>query len=108
MVIKSVVGEVNPYAKRGIQENDKAGQAAKTAQAAQAQKTSETPSPTDMVSLSDEAKLRAVALQTASAAPEVRSEKVKEIKEQVKNGTYKPDIKKAAANLIREDLDLLI
>jgi negative regulator of flagellin synthesis FlgM len=32
---------------------------------------------------------------------------VDELKQQIKDGTYKPNLKKAAANLIRDDLSLL-
>jgi negative regulator of flagellin synthesis FlgM len=62
----------------------------------------------DRVVLSSEARLRGAALQTAKEAPDVRREKVDELKRKVKDGTYRPDLKKAAANLICDDLDLLV
>ncbi len=99
MEIKNLLGEVNPYSKKRIEQN-RAANAGKTASS-----STET---SDKVVLSSEAKLRSTALQTASEAPDVRRRKVDELKAQVREGTYKPDIKKAAANLIRDDLDLLV
>ncbi|WP_245628732.1 flagellar biosynthesis anti-sigma factor FlgM [Salidesulfovibrio brasiliensis] len=61
----------------------------------------------DKVQLSSEAKLRGAAYKQALESPDVRQRKIDELKERVRNGTYKPDIKKAAVNLIRDDLDLI-
>ena len=44
----------------------------------------------------------------AIQASDVRADKVRELKEKVRAGTYQPDIRKAAANLIRDDLHLLV
>lgn len=99
MEIKNLLGEVNPYTKKKIESarSERSGTSAKSG--------GET---ADKVVLSSEAKLRSTALQTATDAPDVRRRKVDELKAQVREGTYKPDIRKAAANLIRDDLDLLV
>ncbi|WP_319466162.1 flagellar biosynthesis anti-sigma factor FlgM [uncultured Pseudodesulfovibrio sp.] len=103
MVIKNIVGDMNPYAKKKIGEQRPAEQAQKAAQSPKTAGES-----ADRVVLSSEARLRGAALQTAKDAPDVRREKVDRLKQQVKDGTYKPDVKKAAANLIRDDLNLLM
>ena len=103
MVIKNIVGEMNPYAKKKV-EGQRPADVQQKAQ--EAVKTSGEAA--DRVVLSSEARLRGAALQTANEAPDVRRDKVDRLKQQVKDGTYKPDVKKAAANLIRDDLDLLV
>jgi len=102
MVIKSIVGDQHPYANKKVDAKRSANQAQKTQGSSQ-----ESGSNADRVVLSSEARLRGAALQTAKDAPDVRQEKVDRLKQQVKDGTYKPDVKKAAANLIRDDLELL-
>ncbi len=103
MVIRNIVGDMNPYAKKKVESQRVTDQQQK------AQNTAKNSGETaDRVVLSSEAKLRGAALQTAKEAPDVRREKVDRLKQQVKDGTYKPDMKKAAANLIRDDLDLLM
>lgn len=103
MVIKNIAGEMNPYAnqkvktQRQVDTQQRAQESVKTSGEA-----------ADRVVLSSEARLRGAALQTANEAPDVRREKVDRLKQQVKDGTYQPDLKKAAANLIRDDLDLLV
>lgn len=104
MVIKNVVGEMNPYAQNKKVENQRAA----NAQQQRPQEASNTSAQNaDKVVLSSEARLRGAALQSATDAPDVRRKKIDELKQQVQDGTYKPDLKKAAANLIRDDLDLL-
>jgi negative regulator of flagellin synthesis FlgM len=102
MVIRNIVGDQNPYANKKIERSE-----AKEARNAQeSAKTSGEAA--DRVVLSSEARLRGAALQTAKEAPDVRREKVDKLKRQVQEGTYRPDLKKAAANLIRDDLDFLV
>ena len=43
------------------------------------------------------------ARRTAQNTPDVRAEKVEALRTQVSNGTYKPDSKLIAANLVREE-----
>jgi len=102
MVIKSIVGDQNPYANEKIKKREPTDQ-----QRAQQRTTKSSGETADRVVLSSEARLRGAALQSANDAPDVRRKKVDELKRQVQDGTYKPDLKKAAANLIRDDLDFL-
>lgn len=60
----------------------------------------------DKVSLSSEAKHRTEAYKSAQAAPEIRQEKVDEIKAQIASGTYEIDNYKIAEKLVKEDLEL--
>ena len=57
----------------------------------------------DTVSVSQDALLMTEARRTAQNAPDVRSEKVEALRIQVANGTYKPDSRLIAANLVREE-----
>jgi negative regulator of flagellin synthesis FlgM len=103
MEIKKVYGGLDPYAARRLQENLRAQQD----QAVNRQNGPADQQLGDKVALSPEARLLGATMVAANAAPDTRAEKVRNLKEQVQNGTYKPDIKKAAANLIREDLNLI-
>ena len=102
MVIRNIVGDQNPYANKKIERPEP-----KDVQRTQ-ESVKTSGEAADRVVLSSEARLRGAALQTAKDAPDVRREKVDELKRKVQDGTYKPDLKKAAANLIRDDLDLLV
>jgi len=101
MVIKNIVGDQGPYANKKIDRREVANQ--QNAQGS-AKNSGEG---ADRVVLSSEARLRGAALQSANEAPDVRRKKVDDLKRQVQDGTFKPDLKKAAANLLRDDLDLL-
>ena len=101
MDIKKVYADVGGYSAQKLAEN------AKAQQAKAARGEDGTKSGGDKVALSSEARLLGAALSSASSAPDVRAERVRSLKEQVQAGTYKPDIRKAAANLIRDDLDLI-
>lgn len=57
----------------------------------------------DTVSVSQDALLLTTARSTAQNTPDVRAEKVEALRIQVANGTYKPDSKLIAANLVREE-----
>lgn len=103
MVIKSIVGDQHPYANKKVETKSQTDQQQKSQTS-----TKTSGENADRVVLSSEARLRGAALQTANEASDVRREKVDRLKQQVKDGTYKPDLKKAAANLIRDDLDLLV
>ncbi len=70
----------------------------------QSQKTAPT---RDVVNVSSQAKLLGAARQTATDSPDTRGQKVKELRDQVRAGTYKPDIRKTALNLVREEVDFL-
>jgi negative regulator of flagellin synthesis FlgM len=102
MVIKSIIGDQNPYTNEKIKKREPTD-----LQRTQQGTTKSSGETADRVVLSSEARLRGAALQSANEAPDVRRKKVDELKRQVQDGTYKPDLKKAAANLIRDDLDFL-
>ena len=57
----------------------------------------------DTVSVSQDALLLTEARRTAQNTPDVRAEKVEALRIQVSNGTYTPDSKLIAANLVREE-----
>ncbi len=103
MEIKKLYGVPDPYAAKRLQENQRAQQD----QAVNRQNGSADQNLGDKVALSPEARLLGATMSAANAAPDARAEKVRNLKEQVQSGTYKPDIKKAAANLIRDDLNLI-
>lgn len=105
MVIKNIVGGVNPYENKKVKGTEQQ-RVAKPDAATNAQQST-TAKAADTVSFSDEARLRGTALKSANETPDVRRKKVDALKKQVQDGTYKMDLKKAAANLIRDDLDLL-
>jgi len=100
MEIKKLYGEMSPYSAQKTQESPRVQQDQATQSGASLQQTG------DKVALSPQAKLLATSMSVANAAPDVRADKVRELKEQVQSGTYKPDIRKAAANLIRDEVSL--
>lgn len=57
----------------------------------------------DTVSVSQDAVLMNQAARTAQNTPDVRTEQVEALRIQVANGTYKPDSRLIAENLIREE-----
>ena len=78
----------------------------KSGEATQKSRTESTPSDSqqgDTVSVSQDALLLTAARSTAQNTPDVRAEKVEALRIQVANGTYKPDSKLIAANLVREE-----
>ena len=62
----------------------------------------------DVVSVSSDARLMAEASRAAQDSPDVRQEKVAQLKEQVQNGTYKVDNESIARGLLREDMGLFV
>jgi negative regulator of flagellin synthesis FlgM len=102
MVIKNILGEITPYTNKKVENQRTADPQRRGQESARA-----TGESADRVVLSSEARLRGAALQAANDAPDVRRKKVDDLKQQIREGTYKPDLKKAAANLIRDDLNLL-
>ncbi|MDP2847353.1 MAG: flagellar biosynthesis anti-sigma factor FlgM [Humidesulfovibrio sp.] len=100
MEIKKVYGELNPYSAQKLQETPRVQQDQAAQGAASARQLG------DKVALSPEARNLATAVSVANTAPDTRADKVRDLKDQVQAGTYKPDIRKAAANLIREEVNL--
>lgn len=60
----------------------------------------------DRISLSEEAKVRTVALNAASQAPDVRKDKLNAIRERVAAGEYVVDSRTIAQRLLEEDTQL--
>lgn len=57
----------------------------------------------DTVTVSQDALLLTEARRTAQNTPDVRAEKVESLRIQVANGTYRPDSRLIAENLVREE-----
>lgn len=57
----------------------------------------------DTISVSQDALLLTEAHRTAQNTPDVRADKVETLRIQVANGSYKPDSKLIAANLVKEE-----
>ncbi len=66
------------------------------------------PRGSDTVVLSEEARLRGQALQVANTDSGVRADRVQELRQRIKDGTYEPNLRTVAENLLRQDLDLII
>ncbi|MBT8763794.1 flagellar biosynthesis anti-sigma factor FlgM [Desulfohalobiaceae bacterium Ax17] len=62
----------------------------------------------DKVSLSSTAKLYKTGLDTAKQSPEVRLEKIQELKEKIEAGDYHPDEQKIAQKILEDEMDLWI
>ncbi|MDR2572800.1 MAG: flagellar biosynthesis anti-sigma factor FlgM [Desulfovibrio sp.] len=60
----------------------------------------------DRVSVSRDALLMTEARLTAQNTPDVRTDKVEELRIRVANGAYKPDSRLIAENLLHEEADL--
>jgi len=100
MEIKKLYGDINAYSSQNVQETQRAQQDQNAQAASTVAKSGDT------IALSPEARLLATSVSTASSAPDTRADKVRDLKEQVQSGTYKPDIRKAAANLLRDEISL--
>ena len=66
------------------------------------------PAGRDSVNISGNARLASTATETARETPDVRKQKVAELKALVQSGQYEPDLQRTAAKIVEEDLDLLI
>ena len=82
---------------------DKSGEARLKNRASAASSATSDGAQGDTVSVSQDALLLTEARRTAQNTPDVRAEKVEALRIQVSNGTYKPDSKLIAANLVREE-----
>jgi negative regulator of flagellin synthesis FlgM len=100
MEIKKLYGDMNAYSSQSTQESQR------VQQDQSAQNATTTKLSGDTIALSPEAKLLATTVSSANTSPDVRADKVRDLKEQVQAGTYKPDIRKAAANLLRDEVSL--
>lgn len=102
MEIKKLLTGVGAYEQQAL---DKTG--AKKIDKAKRGATSATCcSGNDSVSISDDARLLGVANAESRAAPDVRRERVEQLKAEVQAGTYQVDSRAVADNLVRDDLEL--
>ena len=69
-----------------------------------AEKADGTAAKTDTVVISDAAKRIQEARAQLDEIPDVREDKVAELREQIQNGTYREDPEKTATNLLKEHL----
>jgi negative regulator of flagellin synthesis FlgM len=87
--------QVDAYVNQ-VQDKKKADQAADQAK--------ESATKTDTVVISDAAKRIQEARSKLDEIPDVREDKVAELKNQIQNGTYQPDAQKTADKLLKEQL----
>lgn len=102
MEIKNLLTGLNPYDRARLEKAE--GQQVKNKGASGAASSAKG----DRVQFSDEGKLRTEAFQTASNTPDVRRDKVEEIKARIAAGEYQVDSRKIAENLVRDELDLTL
>jgi flagellar biosynthesis anti-sigma factor FlgM len=62
----------------------------------------------DTVTISDEGMQRAEAIRVASMAPDVRADRVSQLKAAVANGDYEPNPQTIAKALLRDELRLVV
>ncbi|SMB82838.1 anti-sigma-28 factor, FlgM family [Desulfonispora thiosulfatigenes DSM 11270] len=75
----------------------------KQQKAAPTKKTAETDVKKDSLELSNEAKKISELVQKTKDFPEIREEKIKEIKEQIKNNTYQVSPEQLAAKMLSKN-----
>jgi negative regulator of flagellin synthesis FlgM len=95
MEIKSVLTGIQTYKQTEIEKN-KSSQAGK-------QNTSTTG---DKVTFSSRAKLFQEGLKVAKQSPDVRQEKIEELKDKIQTGKYQIDEQKIARKMLQEDIDI--
>jgi len=100
MEIKNTLNPLDPYNQPRLNQLGKASLPTNRATANAPASARETG---DRVSLSPEAKLRTEAYTSAMNAPDIRAEKVAEIKARVQSGEYFVDSKAVAAKLLAEE-----
>ena len=95
MEIKSILTGIQTYKQTEI-ENNKSSQARN-------QNTSDTG---DKVTFSSKAKLFQEGLKVAKQSPDVRQEKINELKEKIKTGEYQVNEQTIAQKMLKEDIDI--
>ena len=83
-----------------------AGTASETTQRRGRAGNAATPAQGDTVQVSQDGQLLNVARKVAQEAPDVRAEKVAQLRAQVANGTYARDSRMIAAGIVREEASL--
>jgi negative regulator of flagellin synthesis FlgM len=104
MDIKTILGINQSYGQNRVGRGDSSDGASGTTRPTGTETTDAASA--DRVTLSDSAKLVSVATRTAQETPEVRADKVAELKAQVQAGTYQPDSKKIAEKMLTMESDL--
>ncbi|WP_027180116.1 flagellar biosynthesis anti-sigma factor FlgM [Maridesulfovibrio bastinii] len=99
--------KINKYTGQQIRAYDQKIREAKTESGKQSNAQKSTAATTDTINVSSQARLLGEARLSAAEAPDTRESKVNELREKVRNGTYRPDIKKTAMNLVRDEIDFL-
>ncbi|ABB37439.1 Anti-sigma-28 factor FlgM family protein [Oleidesulfovibrio alaskensis G20] len=100
MQIKNLLNKLDPYqAKLEKADSKNTGDARR--------KSGDSSSGGDRVSLSNDARLRTEAYTGALSTPEIRHEKVAEIKDRIASGEYRIDSKDIARKLLRDETDFL-
>jgi negative regulator of flagellin synthesis FlgM len=103
MEINSLLKNVDPY-RATFDAKAEAVPRQKTGVAGQAQTPGQTPGQAgDRVSLSPSALLHTTAHAAANAAPDIRQEKVDNIKDRLADGSYAVDAKKIAEKLVQSE-----
>ncbi len=105
MDIKNIMKGVSPYTQSKVDKGESSDVAARVAKAranAQAESASG-----DRITVSSDARLVAEAARAAEGAPDVRVDRVEELRQRVKAGTYTPDARKIAEKLVQNDLEFL-
>ena len=97
---------IEPVGNRSLQDLDSVGEQAPVRQAgrvgrAQTYGANQTSTPSgDTVEISNEARQKARALEAVEAAPDVRADRVAELRQQIQNGTYNVTAEQLADRLI--------
>lgn len=99
--------KINQYTGQQIKAYDQKVREASSEAAKQGNTQKSSAPARDTINVSQQARLLGEARQAASEAPDTRESKVNSLREKVRNGTYKPDIKKTAMNLVRDEVDFL-
>lgn len=102
MEIKNYIKGLDPY-KVKMDQADKNARAKKGGDSGSSEGSSG-----DKISLSNEAKLRTEAYQTAISAPEIRQAKVNAIKEQIASGNYTINARNIAEKMLAEEKDIFL
>ncbi len=58
--------------------------------------------PNDKVEISEEARMFQLAMKALKEVPDVREDKVSELKEQIESGTYQPSSKEVASKILNQ------
>ncbi len=103
MEIKNVITGLGTYDQSKVDKTETEGTKTRRGKA-----TESVSSGGDKINFSDEAVLRTEAYKAAMAAPDVRQDRVEELKAQVAAGTYQIDNHKIAEKLVKEELELMV